>query len=283
MSPMPWPRAGRRGDPPVKKSTLLDMTWEEFRDLVTSESVVVIPMGSVELEGPYLPLGVDTLVAEGVARRLEGEEGVLMGPSLPLGHSKWFTPFPGTISLEHATLTALLLDYCRSLIRHGVKRFVFLNAHRGNNACVDEVSRTLILERPLRIGMLGLWKLANDLVADKQGLIREGKFTHAGEIMTSVVLALKPDTVVKQDMHADSPKSPKGSPFRILNSLGDTFFQASVQTVYAHIREITGTGVFGDPTTASAEKGEALLDLMTEYIRAFLQAFRKLPLSTQAE
>jgi creatinine amidohydrolase len=267
----------------VKKPTLLDMTWEEFRDCVDQKLVVVIPMGSVELEGPYLPLGVDTIVAEGVARRLEGEEGVLIGPSLPFGYSKWFMPFPGTISLEHATLTALLMEYCRSLISHGVKRFVFLNAHRGNNACVDEASRTLILEGPLRIGMLGLWRLANDLAAGKQGLIREGKFTHAGEIMTSVLLALKPETVVTQGMRADSPKSPEGSPFRILNSLGETFFQGLVQTVYPHIREITGTGVFGDPTTASAEKGEALLDQMTAYIKAFLQAFRKLPLSTQEE
>ena len=267
----------------MKKSTLLHMTWEEFRDCVNPELVVVIPMGSVELEGPYLPLGVDTLVAEGVARRLEGEEGVLIGPSLPLGHSKWFMPFPGTISLEHGTLTALLLDYCRSLIRHGVKRFVFLNAHRGNHACVDEVSRTLILERPLHIGMAGLWKLANDLIANKQGLIQEGKFTHAGEIMTSVVLALNPETVVTKGMHADLPKSPEGSAFRILNSLGETSFQGSVQTVYMHIREITRTGLFGDPTTASVEKGEVLLDMMTEYLKAFLQAFRKLPLSAQAE
>ncbi|MBN1102998.1 MAG: creatininase family protein [Deltaproteobacteria bacterium] len=267
----------------MQKSYLLDMTWEEFRDCVNPELVVLVPMGSVELEGPHLPLGVDTIVAGGVAARLKGEEGVLIGPCLPLGHSKWFTPFPGTVSLEHATLTSLLLEYCRSLIPHGVRRFVFLNAHRGNNACVDETSRTLILERPLRLGMLGLWKLANDLVAANPGLIQEGKFTHAGELMTSIVLALRPDTVVKQGMHADSPRSPEGSPFRILNSLGEASFQGLVQTVYPHIREITATGVFGDPTTASAEKGEALLDLMTAYIKAFLQAFRKLPLSAQAE
>jgi creatinine amidohydrolase len=267
----------------MKKSYLLDMTWKEFRDAVDPQCVVVIPMGSVELEGSHLPLGVDAFVAEGLARRLEGQEGVLIGPLLPIGYSKWFMPFPGTISLEQASLTGLLLEYCRSLVRHGVRRFVFLNAHRGNNPCVDEAARTLVLEQPLRVGMLVLWKLANDLAAKKEGLIEEGKFTHAGEIMTSMVMALRPETVVKPELRADSPKSPQGSPFRIMNSLGEASFGDSIQMVYSHIRELTETGVFGDPTTASAEKGKVLLDLMEDYIRSFLQAFRQLPLSEQAK
>ena len=121
----------------MKKSHILEMTWEEFRDSVDSKTVVVIPMGSTELEGLHLPLGVDTIVAEGVARNLAGEEGVLIGPLLPIGYSKWFNPFPGTISLEHETLIRLLLEYCTCLINHGIKRLVFLNSHRGNNATVE--------------------------------------------------------------------------------------------------------------------------------------------------
>jgi creatinine amidohydrolase len=261
----------------MKKSHILEMTWEEFRDSVNSKTVVVIPMGSTELEGLHLPLGVDTIVAEGIARNLAGEEGVLIGPLLPIGYSKWFSPFPGTLSLEHGTLTRLLLEYCTCLINHGVKRLVFLNSHRGNNASVEVVSHQLIMAHQVRVGMLGIWKLANDLTAGS-GLIKEGMFKHAGEIMTSVILALKPETVVTGKIMSDTVKSPKGSAFEVKNSLGETGFKGSIQTIYQDIRDVSDTGIMGDPTAASAEKGETVLRMITDYARSFLQEFRNLPI-----
>ena len=263
----------------MDKTFIAGMTWEEFRDNVNSGTVIVVPVGSTELEGTHLPLGVDTIMADGVAARLAGEPGVLIGPTLPIGYSKWFNPFPGTISLEHDTLTRVFLEYCTCLINHGVKRIVFLNSHRGNNSCIEAAARTLIMERKVRIGMLSIWKLANDLTSRESGMIREGKFTHAGEIMTSSIMALEPETVVIDKIAPDSVKSPTGSLFEVKNSLGDTAFQGSIQTVYQDIRDVTDTGIMGDPTPASAEKGEAILKLITDYARSFLQEFRNLPIA----
>ncbi|MEJ2723153.1 MAG: creatininase family protein [Deltaproteobacteria bacterium] len=262
----------------MKKSYLLEMTWEEFRDAVDAKTVMLVPMGSTELEGPHLPLGVDTVVAEGIARRLKGEDGVVIGPVLPIGYSKWFGPFPGTISLELETLTQVLTEYCACLLRHGIKRIVFLNSHRGNNACIDHVARTLVLERPVRVAMLSVWKMANELIAGRD-LIGEGGFTHAGEVMTSVILALRPDLVDNSKMRPARAKSPKRGGFMVKNSLGETEFRGSVQMLYQHIQDVTDTGVFGDPTTATAEKGEQVLNLITDYAKAFLREFRNLPLA----
>jgi creatinine amidohydrolase len=261
----------------MKKSYMLDMTWEEFRDSIDSKTVMVIPMGSIELEGLHLPLGVDTIVAKGISRGLAGEEGVLIGPLLPVGYSKWFNPYPGTISLEHNTLTRVLLEYCKCLINHGIKRLVFLNAHRGNNSSVEVASHNLIMEHQVRVGMLGIWKLANDLTAGS-GLIKEGKFKHAGEIMTSVIMALKPEAVITSKIMPDSVKSPQGSAFEVKNSLGETGFKGSIQTIYQDIRDVSDTGIMGDPTAASAEKGETVLRMITDYARSFLQEFRTLPI-----
>ncbi len=258
------------------KTFIASMTWEEFRDTVNATTVIVIPVGSTELEGTHLPLGVDTIMADGVAAKLAGEPGVLIGPTLPIGYSKWFNPFPGTISLEHDTLTRVFLEYCTCLVNHGVKHIVFLNSHRGNNSCIEAAARTLIVERKVRIGMLSIWKLANDLTSRKSGMIREGKFTHAGEIMTSSIMVLKPETVVIDKIAQDSVKSPAGSLFEVKNSLGDTAFQGCVQTIYQDIKDITDTGVMGDPTAASADKGESILKLVTDYARAFIQEFRNL-------
>ena len=178
-----------------KKAFIMDMTWQDFQEAVRPSTVGLIPLGSAELEGTHLPLGVDTFVAEGVARELAGLEDVIIGPCIPIGYSKWFLPYPGTISLEQNTLVNLLLEYCHSLIRHGIGRIVFLNSHRGNNSAVEVTAHALMdEENGIKVGMINVWKLANDLIRDK-GIISEGRFTHAGEIMTSVIMALRPDTV----------------------------------------------------------------------------------------
>lgn len=266
----------------MQKSILAHMTWEEFRDSVAPETVVLIPMGSMELEGPHLPLGVDTLVAESVAGSLAGEDGIVIGPAIPIGYSKWFKPFPGTISLESDTLTRVITEYCQSLVDHGICKFVFLNSHRGNNAAIEVAARSLIADHGVRIGMLSVWKLANDLIAGKD-LIDEEKFTHAGEIMTSVIMAVNPETVVMEKIRADAVASPESSAFVVKNSLGETQFRNAVQTVFQDIRDITATGTMGNPETASADKGQAVLELIADYARAFLQEFRKLPVALKGK
>jgi creatinine amidohydrolase len=262
----------------MTSSFIHEMTSEAFTKEAAADKVVVIPMGSTELEGSHLPLGVDTIVADGVARRLNGEPGVLIGPTLPIGYSKWFLPFAGTISLETETLIRVLTEYVESLMSAGIRRFVFLNAHKGNNACIESAARSLLAEHRLRMAMLSLWKLAHDLCAVKDRSIAEGRFTHAGEIMTSAVMALAPATVAGDRICAGTVKSPENSAFKVKNSLGETEFMDSVQVVFQDIRDVTDSGTLGDPTAASAEKGEVVVERIADYTRAFLQEFRKLPL-----
>jgi creatinine amidohydrolase len=257
------------------------MNWEAYRDAVNDRTVAVIPLGSTELEGVHLPLGVDTLAAEAVAGRLDGEPGVIIGPALPIGYSKWFTPFPGTVTLEQDTLCRVLGEYGDCLVRDGIRRLIFLNAHKGNNAAVTTVSHELIARHGISVAMLSIWKLAHDMAAARPGWIREGRFTHAGEIMTSVMMAAAPDSVAREKIAPGGVRSPQGLEFKIKNSLGDTEFRGSVQTVFQDIRQVTDTGVLGDPGAASAEKGESLIACIADYTRAFLREFRKLPLAVQ--
>ena len=258
------------------KSYLLDMTWREFQEAVTPQTVVVIPLGSSELEGTHLPLGVDTIAAEGLAARLTGLEGVIIGPCLPIGYSKWFLPYAGTISLEQDTLIKLLGDYCGSLVRHGVERLVFLNSHKGNNAAVETTAHSLIDQHQVKVGMLNLWQLAGQLTAGKPELVAEGAFRHGGEIMTSLMLALRPEAVVRQEIKPDQVKQRADSAFGFRNSLGDAALGGAVQTVFRDIRQVTDTGIMGDPSAASAERGEAILELLVSYARQYLAEFKQL-------
>ncbi len=262
----------------MTSSFIAEMTSEAFGQAAGTDKVAVIPMGSTELEGPHLPLGVDTIMADGVARRLNGEPGVFIGPTLSIGYSKWFLPYAGTISLETGTLIRVLTEYVESLLSAGIRRFVFLNAHKGNNACIESAAHSLLAKHRIRVGMLSLWKLAHDLCAVKDRGIEEGRFTHAGEIMTSAMMALAPETVVSDRIGAGAVKSPENSAFKVKNSLGETEFMDSVQIVFQDIRDVTDSGTMGDPTAASSEKGKAVVERIAEYARAFLQEFRKLPL-----
>lgn len=255
------------------------MTWEEFQDAAGKEAVLVIPVGSTELAGLHLPLGTDTIVADEFANLLAEEEGVILCPALPIGYSKWFSPFPGTISLEYDTLTQVILEYCRCLIEHGASRLLFLNAHRGNDSPIETASRILMTEKNINISMLNIWKLASDLTKGL-GIIREGKFTHAGEIMTSILLKLKPETVVMDKIRPDRIKSPDGSALHLFNTLGEASFGDSTVSLYRDIRTLTETGIAGDPTNASSELGGKIVELIDSYIKAFIKEFRRLPLGS---
>jgi creatinine amidohydrolase len=266
----------------IPDSFILGMSTEDFKARASDDALVIIPIGSVELEGPHLPLGVDTIVAEGIAKIVSGELGAMIGPVIPVGYSNWFAPFPGTISIENETLCRFIHDYCRSLIRHGIRRIIFLNAHRGNNPAIEIVSHRLIAESKVRVGMVSLWKLAADLVCGTD-IISEEKFTHAGELMTSMIMALQPETVVSKKMYKGEIRQFEGSSFEVKNSVGDVLYDNSLQTVYLDIRELTETGVLGDPTRASVEKGQKIIELIRVYLKGFIQEFKNLTLSSFPE
>jgi creatinine amidohydrolase len=259
----------------MKKNFLANMTWQEFASALNKETIMVIPMGSVELEGLHLPLGTDTIMAEGLAQRLSKESKIIICPSLPIGYSKWFMPFPGTITVEQETLVLLILDYCRCLITHGARRILFLNSHAGNNSAIEAASRILQNEVQVILAMIDVWRLTGDLISDKN-IIDERRFTHAGELMTSVIMALRPESVIVEKMIKDKVKSDAQTKFQTVNSLGAVIFKNSTQTIYRKIEDLTETGTMGDPSTSTPQKGQLVLELVLEYVKAFIAELRKL-------
>jgi creatinine amidohydrolase len=177
--------------------------------------------------------------------------------------------------VEQETLVLLILDYCRCLITHGARRILFLNSHAGNNSAIETASRILQNEAQVMLAMIDIWRLTGDLVADKD-IIDEGRFTHAGELMTSVVMALRPESVIVEKMIADKVKSNTQTKFQTKNSLGAVIFNNSVRTIYRKIEDLTETGTMGDPSTSSPQKGQEVLALALEYVKAFITEFRKL-------
>ena len=239
-------------------------SWEEISELDHENQILLIPLGSTEQEGTHLPLGVDTYVAEAIAREVAKETGSLTCPVLPVGYSEWFFQFSGTISLRAETFIQVLREYLSSLISHGFKKFIVINGHGGNSPGVDIVSREFIRNHQVQIAMVQVWKIAHSLAKNIPEL-RENVFKHAGELMTSIMLYLHPDMVDMERARVEYVKSDK-PPFKAKSSLGPAEFNGIEINLYEKAKTLTKSGIMGDPLSATAENGEKILNGIKEYL-----------------
>jgi creatinine amidohydrolase len=218
---------------------------------------VVVAIGSTEQHGPHLPTMTDTRIGDDVAERVTLRLGhALQANTIRVGCSSHHLGFPGTISIRDATLKMIILDYVDSLVRSGFTRIVLLPMHGGNfsttRAAAEEAQ---IAHRGVKIvGVTDLAKLLDCLNAASAayGIGASESGAHAGESETSIMLALEKDLVLK-DRFAPGYVGPTG--------------EKELKTVLEHgMAALTKIGVLGDPRRASAEKGEAYLDRLTEFV-----------------
>jgi creatinine amidohydrolase len=95
-------------------------------------AVAVLPIGSFEQHGPYLPLATDTIVAVASANRVAAAYNVLLLPAVTMSCSHEHAAWPGTVSITHTTLTAIISDVVNSLHAQGIGKLAIINGHGGN-------------------------------------------------------------------------------------------------------------------------------------------------------
>ena len=127
---------------------LTQMTWPEVEQALTTVKIAIIPLGAHEQHGPHMAESCDAVLAEEMGKRLAERlyPEALVTPTINMGISPHHIHFPGTISLEPATLIAILRDMIVSLRRHGVRNVLVLNAHGGNQATLGVASDILTRE-----------------------------------------------------------------------------------------------------------------------------------------
>ncbi len=236
---------------------LTEMTWPEVAALPRGETIVLLPVAAHEQHGPHLPVGTDTIIADGViesfgAKLREGRE-VLLLPTLTVGKSNEHMGFSGTLTLSLTTLASVVGDIARSVARHGFKKLVLLNSHGGNTDVLNALSRDLREELSMSVFVVDWWftDFWSELLNEIQQSPRDGVF-HAGELETSIVLALRPELVHMDKAVCTFP------PEDLRNNRYVTIFgPVSMGWV---TRDISKTGVIGDATKASAEKGRVMLE-----------------------
>lgn len=231
--------------------SLTAMTWPQVAAAVEAgATTVILPLGATEQHGPHLPLGTDTIRAEALAARVAGLlPGILVAPALPVGCSDEHAGFAGLLSLDAATLAAVVVDCARRMAAWGVRRLVVLSAHGGNGRALALVAERLRRELPeLDVRLPGDLAGPGDAalaVAAADAVPPEAVGIHAGEGETSELLCLCPELVHMANAAA--------------GYCGD--MAAIIPALERHgLRPVAPNGVLGDPACADAARGARYLD-----------------------
>jgi creatinine amidohydrolase len=246
-----------------------DLTREEVRSAAAAGAVIVQPMGSIEQHGPHLPVDTDAFTAERVAVRAaqQAETPTLVTPTVWWGASEYWMEFGGTLPLRPELLVELLSELVDGMARNGFRRVLLLNGHAGNVSAMHAVAMRH-LRREVRVVGLNYWSLAAETLKQHSRTDR-GRIGHAGEIETSLQLALRPEAVRSAQIPAELQTLP---PTLLPADIAD---MAVVPPDPAHD---TLGGIWGVPSAASPALGTAILDATIERLVAFLQVFATTPL-----
>lgn len=234
-----------------KPRYLAHLSWPEVAGLDKTEGVVILPVGAIEQHGPHLPVITDTLlvthVLDATLAALPAEVKAWALPPLNYGKSNEHTGFPGTIKLSAQTLLAVLHDIARSVHEAGFRRLAFINGHGGNSALLEMAARDIRAATGLMCFCLqpGLYVDPPFPITPEEKRLG----FHAGELETSLVLAIAPELVDMDQAVTHFAPFP--------HTETELFFFGAAATAWLS-RDWSETGVFGDATLGTAEKGEAL-------------------------
>lgn len=243
---------------------LIFCTWKQVEQYLKRSSTIIVPVGSTEQHGPTGYIGTDAICAEVIAGRLGEETNTMVGPTITVGMSVHHTEFPGSITMKPITLTLILKDYFRSVVRHGFRRIFIVNGHGGNSGAIhaatwefyDEIRDMNIPDmKKIYIDSMNWWdsegadKIQNKYFGDKNG----GHAT-PGEI--SVALAAYP-------AHAHSTKGLKPCKPSRRTGYGPFDFR----------RSFPDGRLWSQPELASAKIGEEIIEASVRDIAKRLKKF----------
>ncbi|HLR51357.1 MAG TPA: creatininase family protein [Candidatus Avamphibacillus sp.] len=247
----------------MNKYILPEMTWPEIEKALETATVAIVPVGAQEQHGHHLAEGCDSYRAENFSALLAEKcfPKVVVTPTINYGVSPHHMDFPGTITLRPETLIALLEDVVASLKQHGLKKFLFLNAHGGNSAPIGVAAEKLARQYGVEIAHTKFVDAAKKTLSED---IDSEYFGHACEREISECLYLAPsivrkDLIEKGDMNEDS---------FALKYMKNDF----VKVVY-QFNEITNNGNIGDGRKGSYELGEKIIQEALTNLAVFIDDF----------
>jgi len=246
-----------------KKSSYLwldELSTIEAKVAADAGTVVIFPVGAVEEHGKHLPLCTDSIQAEYIALEVAKRTGSLVAPPIRYGICNAGRNFPGTLSIEFDSLYRITKDILSELSRNGFNRIIVLSGHAGSShmtalklaaQAVIQQSENTPTAKKTRIMVLSDYYFADEL---KGKLEIDPKDGHAGAIETSRIMTIRSD-LIKSKGEASFPDMPR--------------FE-----VVADPERYFPSGVMGDPTQASKNKGQIMNEYAIEQVVKLIEELK---------
>ncbi|MEX0975193.1 MAG: creatininase family protein [Bacillota bacterium] len=229
------------------------LTWPEAKAAVERIPACILPVGAIEAHGPHMTLETDNLLTTEICRRVARETGIVLMPTMPFGQVWSLYDYPGTLSISIGTLIAVLKDLIRSFKDKGFKVAFVHCGHLGNLPAIKQAVRECYEETPeIKCVILhGGFKDAKRVLTTKRS---HHTYLHACEIETSEMLECAPESVYMDRAVCDYPDYPMDF------DITPTRWSA-----------VTKTGVLGDATAATLEKGKAIVGEIVESLSKIVE------------
>ena len=226
-------------------------TWQEVENYLTTNTGIIVPIGSTEQHGPNGLIGTDAICPKAIAYKASEQAGMMVAPTINYGMAHQHLGFAGTVALRPSTLLAMVRDVVESLALHGFTHLYFLNGHGGNSATISAAFAEYYASRsfnpskentPLVHTKLMNWwflpsigKISQELYADREG-------SHATPSEVSLSYYAHPEAVKSVQMPDELPPS------------GPIYDAADFRSRYPDGR------MGSDPSLASVEHGERIVN-----------------------
>jgi creatinine amidohydrolase len=252
------------------------LTWPEIDEAAALKKTIVLPIAAIQQQGPHLPVDADELIVTTLAleagRRRASD--ILVAPTISYSYCREAMDFPGTVSVAAKTF----MDYCVAVVKgfayHGFDHILLLNGFPANDNMVEFVGRQINLETQSLCASL-TWTRLLTIDPSFNASWRETLYpsaSHAGELETSLYLALDPSSV---DLEHVADYLPPAEPIERF-TFEDAFGAGAVYLPgWASAR--SSNGVRGQPSKASAEKGRLIFEAAVDQLLAVLAEFRERP------
>jgi creatinine amidohydrolase len=254
-----------------------DLTSEAFAGLDRAQLVAVLPVGAIEQHGPHLPMAVDTATVQGLVDatvlRLPADLPVLFLPVQPVGKSNEHTRYPGTLTLSAPTLIALWTELGQCVAAAGVRKLVLFNGHGGQESVLDIVARDLRVRHGMAVVTVNWYQLglpAGTVDADEDRL-----GIHAGELETSILLALAPETV-----RMDRARHFANAEVDVAGHTPRLSFLGGGARLAWQTQDLNPQGACGNAAAGTAEKGRRVIDHVAARFVEVLHDVHRLRLAT---
>ena len=264
-----------------------DLCTQDFAQLRNSgelaRTIAVLPVAATEQHGPHLPVSVDTVLLDGIVAasltHLPHDLPVLFLPTQAVGLSPEHARFAGTLTLRPETVIRLWTEIGESVAATGIRKLLLLNSHGGQVSVMDIVARDLRARLDLLVYSVSWFNLpltdAHGDDVNKLFSADEHRFgIHAGDIETSMMLALEPAQVnLAQAENFNSSAQQRAQRFDILGN-------GKSAKLGWQMQDYNPAGAVGNAAAASADKGRAVLDAAGSALARLLAEIDQLPLST---